>query len=75
MNDQLPPVAVLRRTATCRAVFFSQQIVAHVTGSAENIQQAKAGAESAIRGFGEVGWGVGVGWAEVGDATAGAESR
>ena len=40
----------------------AQKLVAHTVVSAENIQQAKAGAESAIRGFGEVGWNVVVEW-------------
>ena len=41
----------------------SQRLVAHAADSAENIQQAKAAAESAIRGFyAEVGWTVTVTW-------------
>jgi hypothetical protein len=43
-------------------------------GSAENTEQAKAGAESAIRG-GEVGWGVEVRWAEGNNATVGRKRR
>lgn len=47
----------------------AQRLVTHVASSAENIQQAKAGAESAIRGFySEVDWSVTVTWA-VGHAT------
>ena len=52
----------------------ARQLVRHVAGSAENIQQAKAGAESAVRGFGEVGWSVGVGWVEGGNSAVGAEA-
>ena len=44
----------------------AQRLVGHVAGSAENIQQAKSGAESAIRGlYAEVGWNVAVIWASV----------
>ncbi len=58
------------------AMAHAQRFVAHAAGSAENIQQAKAGAESAIRGlYGEVGWSVGVRWARANGATVGAESR
>jgi hypothetical protein len=43
----------------------AQRLVAHAAGSAENIQQAKASAETAIRSFyAEVGWTVTVRWAE-----------
>lgn len=42
----------------------AQELVAHAAASPENIQQAKASAESAIRGFySEVGWHVTVTWA------------
>jgi hypothetical protein len=42
----------------------AQELVAHAAASTENIQQAKAAAESAIRGFyAEVGWTVIVTWA------------
>ena len=37
----------------------------------QNIQQANAGPESAIRGFGEVEWNMEVAWAEGGNANAG----
>ncbi|MGO9109130.1 MAG: hypothetical protein ACLP9L_07855 [Thermoguttaceae bacterium] len=41
------------------AMAQARRLVAHAAGSAENTQQAKAGAESAIRGFyTEVGWSV-----------------
>ena len=53
-----------------------RRLVRHAASSAENIQQAKAGAESAIRGFGEVGWSVAVGWAEEDNHASGsAEAR
>jgi hypothetical protein len=35
----------------------AQKLVTHAARSAENIQQANAGAESAIRGFEELGGG------------------
>ena len=42
----------------------AQRLVGHAAGSKENLQQAKAAAESAIRGFyAEVGWNVAVTWA------------
>ena len=42
----------------------AQRLVAHAAGSAENMQQAKAAAENAIRGFyAEIGWNVAVTWA------------
>ncbi|MGO9112526.1 MAG: hypothetical protein ACLP9L_25125 [Thermoguttaceae bacterium] len=55
----------------------SQRLVARAAGSAENIQQAKTGAESAIRGFyGKVGWSVAVSWAnEASNAAATVEAR
>ncbi len=60
----------LRNTVMAEA----QKLVAHAAGSVENIQQAKAGAESAIRGlYSEVGWSVAVTWAEVGNVTAATE--
>ena len=47
----------------------AQKLVAHTAGSPENIQQAKAGAESAIRGlYSELGWQAAVTWAEGGNA-------
>ena len=54
----------------------AQKLVVHAAGSDENIQQAKAGAESAIRGvYSEVGWSVAVVWAEGRNAPAAAEAR
>ncbi len=52
-----------------------RRLVCHAAGSAENIQQAKAGAESAIRGFGKVGRCVAVRWAGASNTTAAAEAR
>ena len=53
----------------------TQRLVGHAANSAENTQQAKAGAESAIRGFyGEVGWSVAVMWAESRNGTTKAET-
>ena len=41
----------------------AQKLVAHAAGSSENLHQAKAAAEAAIRGFyQEVGWQVQVTW-------------
>jgi hypothetical protein len=53
----------------------AQKLVEHAAGSNENIQQAKAAAESAIRGlYAEVGWTVAVTWATTPNgATAAAE--
>jgi len=54
----------------------TQKLVSYATSSADNLQQAKAGAESAIRGFyGEVGWNVEVRWAEASGPMAGTQAR
>ena len=64
-------MAVLQRAAACRAFSLALGARGRI---GQNIQQAKAGAESAIRGW-EVGWSVAVGWAEAGHPTAGEEAR
>jgi hypothetical protein len=44
-------------------VAHAQRLVSQAAGSPENIQQAKAAAESAIRGlYAEVGWQVSIAW-------------
>ena len=47
----------------------AQRLVGHAAGSAEDIEQAKAAAESAIRGFySEVGWQITLVWASQADS-------
>ena len=73
MTDNLfSPVAALRRAARCWA--FSLPLGPGGLLGSEH-PAGECGRRSRRSAVGEVGWSVGVGWAEVGDATTGAGAR